>query len=310
MSRDESPILVIAGPTATGKTEAAIALARQFDGELVGADSVQVYRGFDIGSAKPTSEELDGLGHQLIDVIDPDEEIDAMRYAALADSAIAQIRLRGRLPIVVGGTGLWLRALLRGLVDVPPVDLELRRRLEAEAQSKGPASMHAKLTQLDPITAAAVHPNDQMRIIRALEVFEQTGTPLGELRKAHALGQDRYRAMFVVLEMDGESHAERIRARVDLMLKAGWVDEVRRLRERWGEGPRAFGSVGYREVLTHVRGELPLEETRRLIYKSTRTYARRQRTWFRGEPADKWFTAHAELTRPEAFERIARELSL
>lgn len=310
MSPAEEPILVVAGPTATGKTAAAIALARHFDGEIVGADSVQVYRGFDIGSAKPTAEELGGVSHQLIDVIDPDEEIDAMRYAALADSAIAQIRGRGRLPIVVGGTGLWIRALLRGLVDLPPVDPELRRRLDAEARSKGSGSMHARLAQLDPITAAAVHPNDQMRIVRALEVFEQTGIPLGELRKAHALGQDRYRATFVVLEMDRESHAERIRGRVDRMLEAGWVDEVRLLRDRWGEGPRAFGSVGYREVLAHVRDGVSLEETRRLIYKSTRIYARRQRTWFRGEPGDKWFTGDQELRRPEAFERIARDLSL
>ena len=170
--------------------------------------------------------------------------------------------------------------------------------------------MHGRLAQLDPLTAEAVHPNDQMRIIRALEVFEQTGTPLGELRRAHALGHARYRAMFLVLDVDRETHAERIRDRVELMLQAGWVDEVRRLRERWGETPRAFGSVGYREVLAHVRGGVPVEETHRLICKSTRTYARRQRTWFRAEPGDKWFTTPAELGRPEGLDRIRRELAL
>ena len=310
MSGEAEPLLVVAGPTATGKTAAALALARHFGGELIGADSVQVYRGFDIGSAKPSPEELGGLSHHLIDVIDPDEEIDAMRYAALADAAIEQVRERGRLPIVVGGTGLWLRALLRGLVDLPAVDIDLRNRLAAEAASKGTASMHARLAQVDPITAAAVHPNDQMRIVRALEVFEQTGTPLGELRKAHALGEDRYRALVLVLDMEREAHAELIAARVDRMLERGWVDEVVVLRERWGDAPRAFSSVGYRELLSHVRDGIPLEETRRLICKSTRTYARRQRTWFRGEPGEKWFSTHSEISCPEAFERIARELSL
>jgi len=304
------PLLVIAGPTATGKTTAAIALAERFGGELVGADSVQIYRGFDIGSAKPTAAELGTIDHHLIDVIDPDEEIDAAGYAALADRAIEDIHTRGRLPIVVGGTGLWIRALVRGLVDAPPVDPDLRKQLENDAKAQGTVALHARLAAVDPLTAEAVHPNDLVRIVRALEVYEQTGVPLGELREEHALGEPRYRVTFVVLDMDREQHSAVVTARVQAMLDAGWIDEVGALRERWGDEVRPFGSVGYREVLAHVRDGVTLEETQRLIRKSTRTYARRQRTWFKGEPGVNWFSESAHLNEQEGRERIARELGL
>ncbi len=164
------PILVVAGATGTGKTSVAIELARHFGGELVGADSVQVYRGFDIGAAKPTASELGDVRHHLIDVFDPDQDVDAMTFAKLADTAIGEIRGRGHLPIIVGGTGLWIRALVRGLVAVPPVDPALRSRLEAAARNEGAAALHAKLTEVDPLAAELIHPNDALRIVRALEV--------------------------------------------------------------------------------------------------------------------------------------------
>jgi tRNA dimethylallyltransferase len=309
MSEALQPLLVIAGPTATGKTRAAIELARHFDGELVGADSVQVYRGFDIGSAKPTTTELGGVPHHLIDVLDPDQDIDAVAYANLADAAIRGIRAQGRLPIVVGGTGLWIRALVRGLVDVPAVDPAIRERLEAAA-SEGASALHAKLAQVDPISAEAVHPNDTVRIVRALEVYEQTGTPLGSLRAEHALGQPRYHASFVVLDLDRARHATIIDVRVKGMIEGGWIDEVRSLRAKWGDEPRPFGSVGYREVLAHVRDGLPIEETSQQIRRSTRIYARRQRTWFRGEPGVSWWSDSTEILRPSSIERIAKELKL
>ena len=308
MTETLQPLLIIAGPTATGKTAAAIDIAGHFGGELVGADSVQVYRGFDIGSAKPGPAELGAVTHHLLDVFDPDEVVDAAVYAGLADSAIRGIIGRGALPIVVGGTGLWIRALLRGLVDVPPVDEEIRRRLETSADEEGAPALHARLTEVDPVSAHAIHPNDALRIVRALEVYEQTGTPLGTLRAEHALGQPRYRAIFVVLDMDREEHATLIRRRAEAMLDAGWVDEVRSLRARWGDQIRPFGSVGYREVLAHVRDAVPLEETLRLIRKSTRIYARRQRTWFRGEPGVSWWSESAELRKRQGLERIAKEL--
>ena len=310
MTETLQPLLVIAGPTATGKTAAAIDLARHFDGELVGADSVQVYRGFDIGSAKPTADELGDLAHHLLDVLDPDQEVDAVAYANLADAAIRGIRDRGHLPIIVGGTGLWIRALIRGLVDVPPVDQQIRRRLEAAAATEGAPALHARLIQVDPISADAIHPHDTRRIVRALEVYEQTGTQLGTLRAKHALGEPRYRAVLVVLDADRERHGIVIENRVEQMLDAGWVDEVRSLRARWGEEIRPFGSVGYREVLAHVRDQIPLEETVRRIRKSTRIYARRQRTWFKSEPGVGWRSKSAELLEPRGLDRIAKDLGL
>ena len=304
------PLLVIAGPTATGKTAAAIELARRFDGELVGADSVQVYRGFDIGSAKPTPDELGGVAHHLLDVLDPDQDADAVAYANLADEAIRGICERGRLPVVAGGTGLWIRALVRGLVEVPPVDPDVRHRLEEAAATEGAPALHARLAEVDPTSAEAVHPNDALRIVRALEVYEQTGTPLGALRAAHALGAPRYQAFFIVLDMDRAAHDAVVESRIERMLATGWIDEVRSLRGRWGDDIRPFGSVGYREVLAHVRDEVPLEETVRQIRRSSRVYARRQRTWFKGEPGVSWRSEAAELRQPSGHDRIARELGL
>ncbi|MEM9729461.1 MAG: tRNA (adenosine(37)-N6)-dimethylallyltransferase MiaA [Myxococcota bacterium] len=302
------PLVIVAGPTATGKTAFALALARRLDGELIGADSVQVYRGFDVGSAKPTQTELDGIPHHMIDVLNPDQDIDAMRYAALADEAISEVLSRGRLPIVVGGTGLWIRALLRGLVDLPPVDPALREALEIEFEADGGETLFAKLAAIDPITAESVHPNDAVRIIRALEVYAQTGQPLGELRRSHGLGGARYDAVFLVLEMERSAHDEAITQRVQTMLAAGWADEVRGLLSHWGAEVRAFGSVGYREMLAHVRDGVPIDETQRLIRKSTRTYARRQRTWFKSEPGVSWRHDGSAASIEDAVERVSREL--
>jgi len=304
------PLLVIAGPTATGKTAAALALAQRFDGELIGADSVQVYRGFDIGSAKPTADQLGPITHHLIDVINPDQDIDAADYARRADEAISGARARRRLPIVVGGTGLWIRALLRGLVDLPPVDPAIRRGLEEAVNTEGAPTLHRRLAEVDPQTAAAVHPNDALRIVRALEVYAQTGTPLGVLRAEHALGEPRYTTVFVVLDMNREEHTSIIERRAAQMLEGGWIEEVERIRARWGDEVRPLGSVGYREVLGHLRDGVSLDETLRLIRKATRVYARRQRTWFKSEPGVSWRSEHAELLQGPGLERIARGLGL
>jgi tRNA dimethylallyltransferase len=277
-------VLVLAGPTAAGKTAAAVALAERFDGELVGADSVQVYRGFDVGSAKPRPDELRGIPHHLLDVADADAPLDAMAFAGLADAAIAAVRARGRLPIVVGGTGLWLRALLRGLVEVPPVDAALRARLDAEADALGAPALHARLTDVDPRAAARIHPNDRLRIVRALEVFTQTGTPLGALQEAHALGAPRYAYAMLAIDRPNDELYPRIEARVSAMLDAGLADEVRALVARHGPAVRALQAVGYREMLDHVVGGVPLAETRARIVQSTKTYVRRQRTWLKSEP--------------------------
>ncbi len=298
-------MLVIAGPSATGKTAVALSLARALGGELVGADSVQVYRGFDIGSAKPTREELGGTPHHLIDVVDPDAPFDAARYASLADRAIEDVAARGRIPIVVGGTGLWIRALLRGRVELPRPDAEIRARLDEEATRLGAPALHARLAGIDALAAGAIHPNDQLRIVRALEVHEQTGEKLGELRAKHALGAPRYEAFVVVLDREREALDEAIRARIRAMLVRGWVDEVRALRERWGPEVRAMQAVGYREVLAHVEGRIGGAELEALAYKSTRTYTRRQRTWWAGEEVALRARAEAVLGSDEVRRDIA-----
>jgi tRNA dimethylallyltransferase len=283
MSR-ETRIVVVSGPTGVGKTKLAIELARELDGELVGADSVQVYRGFDIGSSKPTAAELGGIAHHLIDVREPDEPLDAASYAGLADLAIARIARRGRLPIVVGGTGLWLRALLRGLVELPPVDAVLRGQLEAEWDREGAVAMHERLARVDPISARAVHVNDKLRVVRALEVHQQTGKPLGSLRAEHALGAPRYRDFTVVMDSDRTQLAAKVRARTSAMLEAGLVTEVRGIVERYGPEVRALQSVGYKQVLGHVLGGMGPPEMEREMNRATMIYARRQRTWWRNEP--------------------------
>lgn len=298
-------VLVVAGTTASGKTGAAIELARRHGGELIGCDSVQVYRGFDLGSAKATPEELGDVAHHLVDVVDPDEEIDAARYAALADAAIAGVTARGKHPIVVGGTGLWQRALLRGLAPLPPPDVEIRARLEHDARAHGAPALHARLTAVDPRAAAAIHPNDELRIVRALEVFEQTGRPLGEIRAEHALGAPRYPYLHVALDLPRDELYARIDARIDAMLAAGWLDEARGLLARWGPDVRPFGSVGYRELRDHLTGGVPWDETVQHIRKATRTYTRRQRTWLASEPDVAWRTDARTLLAPEGDARIA-----
>jgi tRNA dimethylallyltransferase len=304
----QGPLLVVTGPTASGKTQVALDLARRFDGELVGADSVQVYRGFDIGSSKPTAAELGGTCHHLLDVCEPDRELDAAEYAELADAAIADVRRRGRIPIVVGGSGLWLRALLRGLVRLPKVDPELRARLHEEAVQLGSAALHTRLRAVDPLAAARIHENDSIRIVRALEVHAQTGRPLGALWAEHALGGPRYEALRLSLELPQELLSERIRARTDAMFAGGLVQEVASLLERYGTTPRALASVGYREVVQHLRGGVPLAETIEAVVRSTRIYARRQRTWLKNEPGTRWDVAPDAIASAQGAQRIAEFL--
>jgi tRNA dimethylallyltransferase len=297
-------LLVITGPTASGKTALAIELARRLEGELVGADSVQVYRGFDIGSGKPTRRELAGVTHHLLDVRDASEPLDANDFAELADAAIGDVRARGKTPIVVGGSGLWLRALLRGLVKLPPVDPAIRARLEQEATEHGTQVMHDRLKQLDPLAAADIHPHDRIRLVRALEVHEQTGTPIGELRAAHALGSPRYRALRIVIDPGNELLTERITARVAQMIAAGFVDEVRKLVKKHGRDARALGAVGYREMVEHVCDGVSLEETEQRIVRATRIYARRQRTWLNNEPGELWLTSADEVLSDAGMARL------
>lgn len=304
MSGSSEALLVVTGPTASGKTALAVELAQCFDAELIGADSVQIYQGFDIGSSKPAPEELRGVPHHLLDVRAADAPLDAADFAGLADEAIGDVRARGRSPIVVGGSGLWLRALLRGLVELPKVDVALRARIEQEACTLGIPALHARLLTVDPIAAARIHPNDQVRVVRALEVFEQTGTPLGALRQAHALGAPRYRALRIVLDVAPDVLAERIAQRTEAMLARGWVAEVEALLARFGREARPLSAVGYREIVSHLCDGVSLEETIEKINQATRIYARRQRTWLNNEPGDRWQTTRDEVMSQQGLARL------
>jgi tRNA dimethylallyltransferase len=290
MAKNVSPqsrapkVLVLVGPTATGKTALAVELCERIGGEIVGADSVQVYRGLDIGSAKATAESLRSIRHHMTDIVDPDESIDAASYAHRAERVIAQIHARGAIAVVVGGTGLWIRALLRGLVQLPRVDRELRERLERQWRELGPALMHDKLAQVDPRSASRIHPNDRIRVVRALEVFEQCGLPAGELRDAHALGSKRFDTLTIMVKIASADLDERLKRRARVMIEAGWAQEVRALVEKYGADIRSLHSVGYHQMVQHVSYAVPLEETEQAIIRATRQYARRQRTWFQSDP--------------------------
>lgn len=283
------PLLVVVGPTASGKTDLAIRLAEASNGEIVSADSVQVYRHFDIGSGKPNADERSRARHHLVDVCDPLESIDAAQWAARADRAIADIRARGKVPILCGGTFLWIRALLYGLASAPPADEALRNRHRALADERGRDALHAELALADAESAARLNPNDFVRVSRALEVYELTGKPMSEWQKEHGFRERRFDARLVGLGVaqDRERLDERIRARVRSMLDGGWLDEVRDLLGRGFGDARAMAAVGYRQVREAVDSREESAESAELrsaIVRATRIFARRQRTWLRDEP--------------------------
>jgi tRNA dimethylallyltransferase len=282
------PLVVVVGPTATGKTELAVELAVRHGGEIVSADSVQIYREFVIGTGKPSPDERQRAVHHLIDAADPLEPVDAARFAELAEAAIADIRARGKRPIVCGGTFLWVRALVYGLAPAPPADAEVRARHRALAEEQGRPALHAALAAVDPVAAARLAPNDFVRVSRALEVHELTGMPLTSFHEQHGFRTQRYRARLVGVKRAPAELDERIAARVRVMLRAGWVDEVRALLAAGYEAARAMGSVGYKQLSEAIRSGAPLDEDALYdpIRRATRVFARRQRTWLRDESVE------------------------
>ncbi len=287
---DGDELLVVVGPTASGKTDLAIRLCEELGGEVIGADSVQIYRHFDIGSGKPTAEELARAPHHLVGVVDPLEAIDAKVYADMADLAIAEVRGRGRVPIVCGGTFLWVKALISGLAATPPADPEVRERHAALVAREGRAALHAALAAVDPEAAARVSPNDFVRVSRALEVYELSGRRQSSFHAEHGFRVPRHRARLLGVERPREELDERIRRRTAAWLSSGWIDEVKSLCDRGYGEARAMASVGYRQVRDHLRGELPSEELAEAIVRATRVFARRQRTWLREQPVE-WTAA-------------------
>jgi tRNA dimethylallyltransferase len=248
-----------------------------------------LYRGLDIGTAKPPLEERAGVPHHMIDVAEPDDPYDARRYAEEASAAIAAIHARGRPAVLAGGTGLYLRALLYGLAAAPGADPDLRAELRALAEREGRAAVHARLAAADPAAAARIAPNDMVRMERALEAAAR-GLKLSELQAGHGFGQARYDALLVALNIPAAEHAALIEARTRRMFERGFVEEVRGLLDRYGPDLRALGAVGYRQVVEMVQKNLSLSEAMQAVARATRRYAKRQRTWFRSEPAVEWVT--------------------
>ncbi len=289
-AREKTGIVVICGPTGVGKTAAAIALCEAIGGAIVGADSMQVYRFMDIGTAKPTADEQARVHHDLINVVDPDEDFDAARYQHLADTAIARLLKAGKVPVVVGGTGLYIRALLHGIFPDAPGDPEVRRALRRRLSAEGAAALHRELAARDPGAAARIHPNDRQRIVRALEVLAITGRPLSELQRRHGFRQQRYRALRIGLDIERQELYRRIDRRVDRMLAEGLLDEVRALLRRgYAATLKSMQSIGYRHMAAYLEGRLDWDEAVRTLKRDTRRYAKRQLTWFRADSAVRWY---------------------
>lgn len=293
VSHPRPPVVVVAGPTAAGKTPAAIELAQRFGGEIVNADSVQVYRYLDIGTAKPTLAERARVPHHLLDVVTPDVPYNAGRYAREARAAAAAIHARGGVVFLTGGTGLYIRAFLEGLIDDGAARPGLREQLECEAQQAAragdPHRLHRRLAERDPEAARRIHPNDVRRTVRALELALATGTPASRLRAAHGFADRPFRVLYLVLDPGREALDARIDARARAMIEGGLLQECRALRER-GYGPelRPLQAIGYRHVMPVVDGIDTLANALEGMRRDTRRFARRQRTWFRAVPDAVW----------------------
>lgn len=284
-------VIALVGPTGTGKSELALALAERVDAEIVNCDSRQIYRGLDIGSAKPSADIRRQVPHHLFDVAAPDQPFDCARYAEMARSVLTDIGERGRIALVVGGTGLYLKALRFGLFAGPPRDDELRRELAAE-ESARPGSLHRALGAVDPVAAARLHPHDHPRLIRALEVYRLTGAPLSQWHAAHRFAGGELPMAVVGMRLQRPLLYARLDSRCNAMVESGLVDEVRGLLAA-GYSPAlpSLQSIGYREVASYLAGELDLTAAVDAMARATRRFAKRQMTWFRADPTIRWLDA-------------------
>ena len=305
------PAIFLMGPTASGKTAMAVELVKRFPLEIISVDSALVYRGMDIGTARPEAAVLEAAPHRLIDIRDPSESYSAAEFREDALQAMADITKQGGIPLLVGGTFLYFRALQQGLSAMPAADPEIRARLEAEAQRDGWESLHARLAGVDPVAAARIHATDPQRIQRALEVYEISGLPISQF---HAEGRSAalpYHVLKLALVPDDRALLhQRIESRFQTMLAAGFVDEVRRLYERADLGPElpAMRAVGYRQIWAYLAGKIGFDEMVEQAIVATRQYAKRQLTWLRGEEGVVSYTAEDPLTQSRIVESLTHWL--
>ncbi len=284
------PLVIITGPTAVGKTALSVKLAKQLNGEIISADSMQVYRHMDIGSAKVTREEMDGVPHHLIDVLDPREEFNVVTFQRMAREALQGIYARGHLPIIAGGTGFYIQALLYDIdFTETDEDTSFRKELEEKAETEGPGVLHRMLAEVDPESAAAIHANNVKRVIRALEFYKQTGTRISAHNERERQKKSPYQFFYYVLTTERPVLYERIDRRVDLMMEQGLVEEVRQLKEMGCTRELvSMQGLGYKEILAYLEGETSLEEAVYILKRDTRHFAKRQLTWFKRERDVRW----------------------
>ena len=306
----KQPLIILTGPTAVGKTSLSIRLAKAVDGEIISADSMQIYKHMDIGSAKVTKEEMDGVPHHLIDLLEPWEECNVVTFQQLAKTALEEIASRGRVPIVAGGTGFYIQALL---YDIDFKDNEeggaIRRELEAEAEEKGGAYLHGLLEEVDPESARAIHPNNLKRVIRALEYYRQTGETISAHNEEERKKESPYEFFYYVLNTDRQVLYDRIDRRVDEMVKAGLIDEVQRLKSMGCTRQMvSMQGLGYIEILDYLEDRCTLEEALYVLKRDTRHFAKRQLTWYRRERQVRWLNLpDFENNQDKVLEHILRE---
>jgi tRNA dimethylallyltransferase len=310
---EELPLVAVVGTTASGKSALGVWLGEQFGGEVLACDSTQLYRGFDIGTAKPGLTERRGVPHHLIDVLTPTDEATAGGYRQLALTVLEDLRRRGRLPILTVGTGLYLRALLEGLADVPQRSEELRIRLRASAEGHAAGHLHRMLARLDPETAGKIAAADEQKLIRAIEVCVLARRPVSEVHRTGRTPLAGWRALKIGLMPPREALYERIHARTDAMFAQGWLEEVRGLMESGlPENAKPFDFIGYRELREVLRGEKKIDEARAAIQQATRRYSKRQLTWFRKDSEVRWFAGFGDdpQVQHEVAECLRKTVSL
>jgi tRNA dimethylallyltransferase len=303
------PIVVIVGPTAVGKSRVAVEVAKAFETEVLTADSRQVYRGMDVGTDKPLPEERQGVPHRLIDLVNPDESFNTGLYRRQAIDEIERLHRGCRLPLVVGGTGLYVRTLLKGLCEAPPADPLVRAALRQEAKGQGHDRLYAQLVVVDPVAAARLHPRDESKVIRALEVYRLSGRRMSEFQQEHGFAERPFSALIIGLNRDRNALYRRIEERIDWQLAHGLIEETKQLlAQGYQRDSAAMKGLGYRHVAEHLAGEYDVAEMVRRFKRDTRHFSNRQMTWFRKEPGIQWLTVEESESAQHTAELVARQV--